>query len=105
MTGPAERRTSPPRAGEDGATARWRAERRRLVRTHHPDAGGSATALAAALAAHDRLRPGAAPAHDRVVVEVLPGRRTRVRRRLRRVVALARTRLPLGPPAPRRDLR
>ncbi|GAB2922676.1 hypothetical protein GCM10027047_19880 [Rhodococcus aerolatus] len=95
--------------------ARWRAERRRLVRTHHPDAGGSAEALERALATHDRDRPaahpGPAPAPparaevgDIVFVSTRRGR-SPVRRAVRRVVDAARDHAPRRLPGARRSAR
>lgn len=97
------------------ALARWRAERRRLVRTHHPDAGGTAQALEAALDAHDRARPGsrdaagptraaAADVGDIVFVSTRR-RRATVRRAVRRAVDAARDHAPRRLPGARRSAR
>ncbi|MFC5382679.1 hypothetical protein [Aquipuribacter nitratireducens] len=84
------------------AAASWRAERRAVARTHHPDRGGDVDAYLAALAEvdarHGRLTTAGPP----------PGRpRARrgtgaLRRRARRGVRRARSLLPRGVPGARR---
>ncbi|WP_191563797.1 hypothetical protein [Janibacter melonis] len=71
--------------------AQWRRDRRAALRAHHPDLGGDADSLRAALAEVDRRHtPTPAP-------------RSR-RRRARRLVRALRGRLPRGWPGARRYL-
>lgn len=74
----------------------WRSARRSAIRRHHPDVGGSAEALTAALHAVDRRYGHAAYASQSpTLVRTARGRRATRRRLWSRRLRTARARLPV----------